>query len=144
MTKKLIAIFLAAIMVIVVGCARTLKAPTAKKTGFLGDYSNLQKGAAGEEGYFYKNPDTYWAGYDKILLDPVTVWRGEKTKNEGIPEQDIQTMIDNFYGMLHSELAKDYRLVTEPEAGALRFQVAITRWKNPGKHWMPCLTFFRP
>ena len=125
--KRLIVFFLILSMALMAGCARTRQAATTEKTGFLGDYSKLHKGKAGEEVLYYKNPKAYWAGYDKILLDPVTVWRGKKTKNEGIPEQDVQAMIDNFYGMLHAELAKDYKLVTEPEAGALRIQVAITK-----------------
>ena len=125
--KRFIVISLIVSTALIAGCARTRQATTADKTGFLGDYSKLQKGKAGEEVLYYKNPKAHWAGYDKLLLDPVTVWRGEQSKNEGIPEQDIQTMIDNFYGMLRNELAKDYKLVTEPQAGALRLQVAITK-----------------
>ncbi len=125
--KKLIVFTLVMSMVFIVGCARTRQATTIEKTGFLGDYSKLQKGKEGEEVLVYVNPQVYWAGYDKILLDPVTVWRGEKKGVEGIPEEDIQTMIDNFYAMLHAELAKDYKMVKEPESGALRIQVAITK-----------------
>ncbi|MBT8363466.1 MAG: DUF3313 domain-containing protein [Deltaproteobacteria bacterium] len=125
--KRLIAFTLIALMVLMVGCARTKQARTAKQTGFLRDYSKLQKGETGEEVLYYKNPKAYWAGYDKILLDPVTVWRGEKSKNERIPEEDIQSMIDNFYAILRSELSKDYKIVTGPEQGALRIQVAITK-----------------
>lgn len=125
--KKLIVFTLVVLMVFMAGCARTKQTATIEKTGFLGDYSKLQKGKEGEEVLVYKNPQVYWPGYDKILLDPVTVWRGEKTNVEGIPEEDIQTMIDNFYAMLHAELAKDYKMVREPESGALRIQVAITK-----------------
>ena len=111
--KRLIVFFLIVLIALMAGCARTKQTATIEKTGFLGDYSKLQKGKAGEEVLVYKNPQVYWPGYDKILLDPVTVWRGEKTKVEGIPEEDIQTMIDNFYAMLHAELAKDYKMVKE-------------------------------
>lgn len=41
--KRLIAFTLIALMVLMVGCARTKQARTAKQTGFLGDYSKLQK-----------------------------------------------------------------------------------------------------
>ena len=125
--KRLIAFILIALMVLMVGCARTQKAPTAKQTGFLGDYSKLQKGTADEEVLFYKNPNAQWSGYDKLLLDPVTAWRGEESKDEGMAEEDVQSMIDNFYAMLHAELSKDYKIVTGPESGALRIQVAITK-----------------
>ena len=125
--KKLIVLFLIVLMALVVGCARTRQASTAGKTGFLGDYSKLQKGKTGEEILYYKNPNAQWSGYDKLLLDPVTVWRGEESKDERMPEEDIQSMIDNFYAMLHAELSKDYKIVTEPEPGALRIQVAITK-----------------
>lgn len=125
--KKLIAFILIVSMALMVGCARTKQASITYQTGFLGDYSKLQKGEAGEEVLVYKNQKADWAAYDKVLLDPVTVWRGEKSQEEGIPEADIQIMIDNFYGLLNAELSKDYKMVTKPESGTLRIQVAVSK-----------------
>ena len=125
--KKLVAIILIAIIVLTVGCARTKQARTTKQTGFLGDYSKLQKGEAGEEVLVYKNPKANWTAHDKVLLDPITAWRGEKSQREGIPEEDIQTMIDNFYGLLNAEISQDYTMVTKPKSGTLRIQVAVSK-----------------
>ena len=38
-----------------------------------------------------------------IMPDPVTVWRREKTKDESISEEDIQSMTNNFYAMLQNQ-----------------------------------------
>ena len=126
--KRLGVIILIVAMILMVGCARTKQATTTKQTGFLGDYySKLQKGEAGEEVLVYDNPKADWAAYNKVLLDPITVWRGEKSQKEGIPEEDIQTMIDNFYGLLNAEISKDYTMLTKPESGTLRIQVAVSK-----------------
>ena len=124
--KRLSVFILIVAMILMVGCARTKQATTSKQTGFLGDYSKLEKGEAGEEVLVYKNPKANWTAYDKVLLDPVTAWRGEKSQKEGIPEEDIQTMIDNFYGLLNAEISQDYTMVTKPKSGTLRLQVAIS------------------
>ena len=57
--KKLIVFTLVVSMALMVGCARTKQKTTIEKTGFLGDYSKLQKGKEGEEVLVYKNPQVY-------------------------------------------------------------------------------------
>ena len=80
--------FLIVAAIILAGCGATsqatklteeTQAQISKKgssTGFLGDYSMLRKGEDDEALLVYRNPNVDWKSYDKIKLDPVTIWRG--------------------------------------------------------------------
>ena len=63
------------------GCASTKNAPivpTENQSGFLEDYTNLRAGREGEPAYVYRMPNAI-AGYDKVIIEPVEVWRGEES-----------------------------------------------------------------
>jgi hypothetical protein len=84
------------------------------------------EGAEGEALLVYRKPDADWAAYDKIKLDPVTIWTGEGSAFEDFSEPDRQTLADTFYSLLSEELAKDYELVDALGPGVLHVQVAMT------------------
>ncbi len=107
------------------GCARTKQARKVEGSGFLGDYSMLQRGEKGEELYIYINPEADWSAYHRVLLDPAEIWRHHEP-GKGVPNQDVQRMANNFYALLYEELSKDYEMVTMPGPRTLRIQVALT------------------
>ncbi len=112
---------------LVSGCARTKQARSAKKqSGFLGDYSMLEKGEKGEALQIYKNPDADWSSYSKILLDPIAIWTRAEKQIDSTPHEDLQRLANNFYGLIHKELAKDYEMVKEPGSRTMRIQIALT------------------
>src|SRR5882724_3558234 len=57
-----------------IGCPATYQARSVKPSGFLGDYSQLRPGKEGEALLVYVRPGVEWTKYDKIWLEPVTVW----------------------------------------------------------------------
>lgn len=85
----------------------------------------LRPGEKGEELLVYVNPETDWASYDKMLLDPVQVWRRHDPE-EGAPNEDVQRMANNFHGILYKELSQDYEIVFEPGPKTIRVRVALT------------------
>ena len=105
-------------------CGATKQSTQIERRGFLGDYSKLRPGKEGELAFIYRNPSADWAAYDKILLDPVSVWTTRDTSN--IPQEDLQRLANNFYGLLYQEWAKDYEMVEQPGPKTLRIQVALT------------------
>jgi hypothetical protein len=109
------------------GCAATQQARNVEASGFLGDdYALLREGAEGEALLVYRKPDADWAAYDKIKLDPVTIWVGEGSAFEDFSEPDRQALADAFYGLLSEELAKDYALVDALGPDVLHVQVAMS------------------
>jgi hypothetical protein len=110
-----------------VGCAASQQAPNVEESGFLGeDYALLREGQEGEALLTYVVPDAPWSTYERLNLDPVTIWAGEGSAFEDFSEPDRQTLADTFYALLLEELSKDFQMVDQLGPGVLHVQVAIT------------------
>jgi len=75
----------------------------------------------------YAKPGVDWATYNKILLDPVTIWRGSEAKDKGISQEDAQKLADYFYSVIYQKFSEGYEMVKEPGPHTLRFQAALTQ-----------------
>jgi len=107
------------------GCAATQQRRDVVKTGFLSDYSLLTEGKGEHEALLrYINPNVDWGSYNKIMLDSVTVWKNEETKD--VAPEDLQMLTDFLYNHLYEELSKDYTFVSQPGPGVMRAAFAIT------------------
>ena len=118
------ALAILAIMAFLAGCGSSRRVDDVRPQGFIGDYSLLTPGAEGEAVLRYVNTGADWAKYDKVLVDPVTVWGSARAG--GIPEEDLQTAANFLYAQLQQELGKDFQLVTAPEPNTLRVTAALT------------------
>jgi hypothetical protein len=115
------------------GCAATQQArdvetsAAAAGSGFLGaDYALLRPGEEDEALMIYRASNANWAAYDKIKLDPVTIWAGEESAFEDFSQPDRQALADTFYTVLHETLSQDYEMVNELGPGVLQVQTALT------------------
>lgn len=110
------------------GCADTTRDRTVHYSGFLGDYSNLVKGDGKEAERRYLRPDVDWGSYDRVLLDPVMLWRGDQSRHDGVSSQVAQTMMNYFYQVIYKDLEEQgLDMVTSPMSNTLRVQVAVTK-----------------
>ncbi|RNC68273.1 MAG: DUF3313 domain-containing protein [Desulfuromonadales bacterium] len=83
----------------------------------------LQKGTGDQALYRYVNPKVDLKQYSKVLIDPVMISKdGELDAGE---RENYQTLANNAYVYLTQELAKDYKVVTAPDPGTFRIQMAI-------------------
>jgi hypothetical protein len=109
------------------GCASRAAAPRPLRiSGFLDDYALLRESAPGDVRHVYRNPDADWAGYSKVLLEPVTIWRSGRKSLEPVPKEDLLRLVEDFQGAVRARLARDFRVVDEPGPGVLRIRLAIT------------------
>ena len=113
------------------GCAETSQARSVKESGFLGDYSMLSEGKEGKALLVYQNPKANWASYDKVMLDPVTVWMGAGSQMVDVSPEDQQQLATLFYIKIKDALQADYKFVSAPGPGVLHIQVAITEADRP-------------
>jgi hypothetical protein len=113
-------------LVLVTGCAANTAPRPADMSGFLDDYSRLRKGPPDGVTLAYRNPSADWAAYDKILFEPVTIWRSGKHSLDDIPEADLQRLAAEFQRAVLLRLAPDYQLVKERGPGVMRVRLAIT------------------
>jgi len=108
----------------------TDKVKKAKNSGFLGDYSQLEKGQKTEAQLVYVNRAVYFKKYTKILFDPVAVFvipKGDLTK---IPPEELQACQNYLYATVRDKLQKDYEFVDQPGADVMRLRIAITDVKG--------------
>jgi hypothetical protein len=110
------------------GCADTTRDRTVHYSGFLGDYSNLVKGDGKEAERRYLAPGVDWGSYDRVLLDPVMLWRGDQSRQNGVSSQVAQTMMNYFYQIIYKDLEEQgLDMVTSPMPDTLRVQVAVAK-----------------
>ena len=116
---------------VLAGCAAGSQARSVQQSGFLGDYSILSEGKSGEALLVYKNPNTNWASYHKIMLDPVTVWMGAGSQMTDVSPEDQQQLATLLYIKIKDALQMDYKFVSAPGPGVMHLQVAITQADRP-------------
>ena len=107
-------------------CAARAPRPAADVSGFLDDYSLLRAGGPGEVGLVYRNPKAAWTTYDKVLLEPVTLWRSGRKSLDAVPEDDLLRLIAGLEGAVRRRLGSSFQLVEQPQPGVMRIRLAIT------------------
>lgn len=113
------------------GCAHSQQAGAygkAEPSGFLKDYSKLHAAAdETEPTLLYVRPDkAKFKSYTKIWLEPVQVWRGEKSEAKELDKEDATHLSQFLWSRLHEELRKDYTMVQAPGPDVMRLRVGIT------------------
>jgi len=126
--QNIVAIFGLAFALSMSACTPIKQARDVKQSGFLGDYSALQEGKEGEALKIYINPQYQQSckGYDKVIIEPVTIWVRENSDLAELPAADRQTLVNHLHGSLVSEMGKHYQIVNTPQPGTLRIKTAIT------------------
>jgi hypothetical protein len=109
------------------GCASSEQAGKVETTGFLKDYSKLRPGEPGEPLLFYRNPKVDWREYDKAMVDPVTIWRGEDSNLGEIPPRDLQRLTRLMrVKAIEAVRAEGMQVVDTPGPRVMRIRVALT------------------
>jgi hypothetical protein len=115
----------------IAGCADTARDRNVDYSGFLGDYSNLVKGDGKQAERRYLRPHVDWGAYDRVLLDPVMLWRGDESRHDGVSSYEAQAMMNYFYQVIYKDLEEQgLDMVTSPMPNTLRVQVALTKLKE--------------
>lgn len=100
----------------------------AEPSGFLKDYSKLHAAANDTEATLvYFTPDkAKFKSYTKVWLEPVQVWRGEKSDAKSLDKEDADYLSQFLWSHLDEELRKDYQMVQAAGPGVMRVRIAIT------------------
>ena len=109
------------------GCALTQPAKEVPRSGFLTDYARLHPGNEDQAELVYIRPGVPWKRYDKILLDPITIWRSVDVGAKGVSQQDAQAMADYFYRLIWDKYSQRFQMVRTPQPDALRVAIALTQ-----------------
>ena len=88
-TSVLYGVFSFALIWSLSGCFRTHSVRRPWKSGFLGDYSQLKKNVHENWERAYLNPTLDLSNYDKLLIEPVTIWRGKRSRLKDVPRDEL-------------------------------------------------------
>jgi hypothetical protein len=115
----------------VTGCTIT-RPPRVAPAGFLGDYSRLRTTGADEAVLVYLNPALRLRDYDRIVIDPVTVWRADGATLGGVPPDELQAVVATLSAATRHALEGEYEIVERPGPRTLRVRVALTETEGAG------------
>jgi len=97
------------------------------KSGFLGDYSQLEEGTGDQPQLFYSNPRTDFHRYDKILLEPIVVYcKPTESWFRQASKEEVQALLDYFDASIRRNLEDELTFVDRPGPGVMRVKVALT------------------
>ena len=116
---------LAVALLTLAGCGKSDDPSAVRTSGFLGSYSELTKGRAGQARLIYINPEADFSDYRAIIVDPVVVWGLGASAPEEAPTPKLKRAAEYFHAALRKRIQNDFELVDAPEAGALRLRLAI-------------------
>lgn len=117
---------IAVTLLVLAACATPRPDQRADFSGFLDDYTLLQPGGAGDVALVYRKPDVDWTSYDKVLFEPVTLWRSGRKSFDPVPEGDLLRLITDLESAVRRRLGDGFALVDEPQAGVMRIRLGIT------------------
>ncbi len=97
-----------------------------RPSGFLSDYGKMRRGGEGEAISVYWNETADFKAYNKILIEPVTIWLDPTSELSETPAEDRQNLANSFHAVLQETLSEDYEIVQVPGPGTIRLRVALT------------------
>jgi hypothetical protein len=117
---------LALALVFAAACAARRMHEATDASGFLDDYSILRPGGRDEVALVYRDPEAAWTSYDKVMFEPVTLWRSGAKSLDPVPEGDLLRLIADLEGAVRRRLGDGFELVEQARPGVLRIRLAIT------------------
>ena len=115
------------------GCAATHRTREATLTGFLGDYSKFQQGKRNEAQLIYVNPTVNFAAYDKVMIEPITIWQAPANSVlSRVTKRDLDQLTSQLYWAIRKELevGGGYVMVQQPGPGVMRLRLAVTEVRH--------------
>ena len=118
----------AALLLGVAGCKTTRQVSEDKQSGFLGDYSMLEKGEKGAANYIYVDQSANWANYTKVWIKPLELWKSDDPEAPlgKMSDESKQMLLDTFYDAFYEALTNNFQIVDHGGPDVLVLHAAIT------------------
>lgn len=114
------------------GCVHSTQATgywgKAEPSGFLKDYSKLHPAADDIQAtlVYFMGDKVKFKSYKKVWLEPVQVWRGEKSDAKDMDKEDAEYLSQFLWTKLDEEFRKDYQMVQSPGPDVMHVRIGIT------------------
>ena len=94
-----------------------------RQTGYLSDYSKLEKESEGR--LMYVNPRIEPGTYQRFIVDPVALHLAEDHEGDFTAEE-LEELAEYFYNKIVEHISTRRQVVTRPGPGVARLRVAVT------------------
>ena len=109
-------------MLAITGCATPVT--EQEQSGFLGDYSRLEK--VGDDSYTYASDRV--SEYSTFMLDPIALLFTQDPENPQFTEEEIGNITSHIQTEISSKLTEaDYTVVSYAAPGVARIRIGITK-----------------
>lgn len=131
-TNKIFNALSVIIMLLLIGGCATQTAKVGEFTGYLGDYSKLEKtkDASGYEVLRWTSPKLKSQSYTKLILDDVVFYPKPKTSPQ-ISKEVLVDIREYTNKALRREVGKSVSMVSQPGSEVLRMRTALTGVSTP-------------
>jgi hypothetical protein len=118
----------ACLLVGLTGCATTRHVSEDKQSGFLGDYSLLEKGEKGMANYIYIDKNANWAKYTKVCIKPLELWKSDDPEAPlgKMSDETKQMLMESFYAAFYEALSNNFQIVDHGGPDVLVVHAAMT------------------
>jgi hypothetical protein len=99
---------------------------TAPARGFLPQPILLQPSQNGALSMVYLNPQLKTGGYNKVILDPVTVWTDDSSELQKLPIDEQQALAETFNNHVYEAISTECQMTTASGPGTIRIRLALT------------------
>ena len=115
-------------LLLLLGCSRGRPEHASfGPSGFLGDYSELRPGGKGRARLVYLDPAVDFSPYERVILDPVVVWKSDDERFAGISPAQREALAREFQAELERAFAQEFAIGGgDAEPGTLRARNALT------------------
>ncbi len=111
---------------VLAACSATKQVSDVKPVGgFLPQPALLTKGQSGQAALTYRSPQMTSGMYDKVILDPVTLWTGANSPLNNRPAEEQQALAETFHKDVYDAISKECQMVTETGPNTLRIRLAL-------------------
>lgn len=107
-----------------IGCAAS-GMKNVRKSGFLGDYSQLKPGTGDQAALVYVNPNADFKRYNKIMFDRVKVQLAPSAANRELDPVILRQLADYYQKALVDAVKGGYQIVDQPGPDVLWVRTAI-------------------
>ncbi|MCX6926800.1 MAG: DUF3313 domain-containing protein [Verrucomicrobia bacterium] len=109
-------------------CKTTRQVSEDNQSGFLGDYSMLQKGENGAANYVYADKSANWGQYTKVWIKPLELWKSDDPEAPlgKMSEETRQMLMESFYAAFYEALTNNFQIVDHGGPDVLVVHVAMT------------------
>jgi hypothetical protein len=124
--RTLAGIVILAVLVAATAASAALMEEEITYSGFLKDYSRLEKGPEDGIDRRYVKKKVYFRKYEKIMMDHVVFYFKKDAESREIDPQELKELADAFHKKMADALLGAYPMVSEPGPDVMRVRFAIT------------------